>query len=767
MSANVIVALAGNPNSGKTTAFNEYTGSRQHVGNYPGITVEKKEGIARVDGREVRVVDLPGTYSLTAYTQEEVVARRVLVEDRPDVVIDVLNAGALERNLYLAVQLMELGIPVALGLNMIDEARKQGLRIDAARLSQLLGLPVVETVARTGEGLKDLMSAAIAHGDARRGTPWKPLEISYGPDLDPVIARMVERIEAARFLTDKYPARWVALKYLESDEDMRTLGRAAGPLSAELEAMAAEVARHLDATLNSYPEAVIADYRYGYISGVLRQGVLIRHDELSQRLAASDRMDRVLTNRVLGPVIMLAILYGIYEITFAIGEYPMGWVEAFFGWLNETASAALPDGLLKSLVVSGIIDGVGGVMGFVPLIMLMFMMIAFLEDSGYMARVAYMLDRVFRMFGLHGCSVMPYIVSGGIAGGCAVPGVMAARTLRSPRERLATILTAPFMTCGAKLPVFILFVGVFFAEQQAQAMFALTLLGWGMALIVARLLRSTVIKGESTPFVMELPPYRLPTLRGILIHTWERTWQYIKKAGTVILAISILLWAAMTFPQLPEDKTAAFEEQRAAITAQKEAVEAAAKQEAGSDASGEAVAEAPAGAADAPAGEPAGEEADDEEENPFDAQLAAIDAAEAAAGLEYSIAGRVGVALESVTKVAGFDWRTNIALVGGFAAKEVIVSTLGTAYSLGEVDAEDAAPLAEQIKADPHWTPAAAAALMVFVLLYAPCFVTVVAIKQESGSWGWAIFSTVFSTILAFGLAVAVYQIGTSMLSGG
>uniref|UniRef100_B8DPR3 Ferrous iron transport protein B n=1 Tax=Nitratidesulfovibrio vulgaris (strain DSM 19637 / Miyazaki F) TaxID=883 RepID=B8DPR3_NITV9 len=759
MSANVIVALAGNPNSGKTTAFNEYTGSRQHVGNYPGITVEKKEGIARVDGREVRVVDLPGTYSLTAYTQEEVVARRVLVEDRPDVVIDVINAGALERNLYLAVQLMELGIPVALGLNMIDEARKQGLRIDAARLSQLLDLPVVETVARTGEGLKALMSAAVAHGDAKRGTPWKPLEISYGPDLDPVLARMVERIEAARFLTDKYPARWVALKYLESDDDIRALGRAAGPLAAELEAMAAEVARHLEATLNSYPEAVIADYRYGYISGVLRQGVLTRHDELSQRLAASDRMDRVLTHRLLGPVIMLAVLYGIYEITFAIGEYPMGWVEAFFGWLNEAASAALPDGLLKSLVVSGIIDGVGGVMGFVPLIMLMFMMIAFLEDSGYMARVAYMLDRVFRLFGLHGCSVMPYIVSGGIAGGCAVPGVMAARTLRSPRERLATILTAPFMTCGAKLPVFILFVGVFFAEQQAQAMFALTLLGWGMALIVARILRSTVIKGESTPFVMELPPYRLPTLRGMLIHTWERTWQYIKKAGTVILAISILLWAAMTFPQLPEDRTAVFEAQRAAVTAQKEAAEAAAEK-------GDA-AEAVAAAAAAAAEEGAEAAAEGEKADPFEEQLAAIDAEEAAAGLEHSIAGRVGIALESVTGAAGFDWRTNIALVGGFAAKEVIVSTLGTAYSLGEVDAEDAGSLAERIKADPHWTPAAAAALMVFVLLYAPCFVTVVAIKQESGSWRWAIFSTVFSTILAFGLAVAVYQIGTAMLGGG
>ncbi len=774
MSANVIVALAGNPNSGKTTAFNEYTGSRQHVGNYPGITVEKKEGIARVDGREVRVVDLPGTYSLTAYTQEEVVARRVLVEDRPDVVIDVINAGALERNLYLAVQLMELGIPVALGLNMIDEARKQGLRIDAARLSQLLGLPVVETVARTGEGLKDLMSAAITHGDAQRGTPWKPLEISYGPDLDPVLARMVERIEAARFLTDKYPSRWVALKYLESDEDIRVLGRAAGPLAAELEAMAAEVSRHLEVTLNSYPEAVIADYRYGYISGVLRQGVLVRRDELSQRLAASDRMDRVLTHRLLGPVIMLGVLYGIYEVTFAIGEYPMGWVEALFGWLNGVASAALPDGLLKSLVVSGIIDGVGGVMGFVPLIMLMFMMIAFLEDSGYMARVAYMLDRVFRLFGLHGCSVMPFIVSGGIAGGCAVPGVMAARTLRSPRERLATILTAPFMTCGAKLPVFILFVGVFFAEQEAQAMFALTMLGWAMALLVSRLLRSTLIKGESTPFVMELPPYRLPTLRGILIHTWERTWQYIKKAGTVILAISILLWAAMTFPQLPEDRAAAFEEQRAAITAQKEAAEAAGDKVAEAEtadadkntpdaAPGEAVAEATAPGADE-GGEAA---AEGEKTDPFEEQLAAIDAEEAAAGLEHSLAGRVGIALESVTGVAGFDWRTNIALVGGFAAKEVIVSTLGTAYSLGEVDAEDAAPLAERIKADPHWTPAVAAALMVFVLLYAPCFVTVVAIKQESGSWGWAIFSSVFNTVVAFALAVAVYQLGTAMLGGG
>lgn len=730
MSRKFVVALAGNPNSGKTTAFNEFTGARQHVGNYPGITVEKKEGFASLDGREIHIVDLPGTYSLTAYTQEEVVARAVLAEDRPDVVIDVLNAGAIERNLYLAVQILEMGVPVALGLNMMDEARRQGINIDTGKLSQLLGLPVVETVARTGEGLNTLLREAVAHGDARAGQAWKPLFISYGADLDPVLERMEREIEAAGFLAQKYPARWVALKYLENDEDIRTMGKAASEaVAASLTSMVEEVSAHLQATLNSYPEAVIADYRYGFISSVLRQGVVTRRSELADRLALSDRMDKVLTHRLFGPLIMLGVLLVIYQVTFVIGQVPMDWVEAFFGWFKDIASEVLPEGLLKSLILSGIIDGVGGVMGFVPLIMLIFMQIAFLEDSGYMARIAYMLDRVFRIFGLHGCSVMPLIVGGGIAGGCAVPGVMASRTLRSRREKLATLLTVPFMACGAKLPVFILIVGVFFAEKQALVLFLLTVAGWVMALLVARLLRSTVIKGPSTPFVMELPPYRLPTLRGLVIHTWERTWQYLKKAGTVILAISVLIWLGMTFPSLPAERVAAFEARTASI---EEQIEKAG--EAGGDV--EALTEA----------------------------KAAVDTEMAVEKLRNSAAGRIGVAMESVSRYAGFDWRANIALVGGFAAKEVIVSTLGTAYSLGEVDPEDASPLAEQIKADPNWNAATAVSLLLFVMLYAPCFVTVVAIRQESGSWGWALFSTAFNTVLAFGVSVGAYQIGMLLL---
>jgi ferrous iron transport protein B len=376
----------------------------------------------------------------------------------------------------------------------------------------------------------------------------------------------------------------------------------------------------------------------------------------------------------------------------------------------------MPAGPLRSLLVSGIIDGVGGVLGFVPLIAVMFLAITFLEDAGYMARMAYMLDRVFRVFGLHGCSVMPFLVSGGLPGGCAVPGVMATRTLRSPREKLATLLTAPFMTCGAKVPVFILLAAAFFPGQAAQVMFFVTLGAWAMALLVSKLLRSTLLRGESTPFVMELPPYRMPTLRGLLIHTWDRAWAYIRKAGTVILAVSILIWAAMTYPGLPEDQAAAFEQQRVQA---EQAVQ------------GEALAE----------------------------RLAAIDQREAAATLKNSAAGRIGAALEPVTLAAGFDWRTNIALVGGFAAKEVIVSTMGTAYSLGEVDPEETGGLVSRIQADPTWSKATAIALIAFVLLYAPCFVTVVTMARES-SWRWAALSMSMNTAIAFLLAVAIYQIG-------
>lgn len=716
-----LLALAGNPNAGKTTAFNAYTGSRQHVGNYPGITVEKKEGVAHVDGESVRLIDLPGAYSLTAYTQEERVARRVIGTEHPLAVMAVLNAGALERNLYLVVQLLEMGVPVAVGLNMMDEARAMGMEIDAPLLALHLGLPVVETVARSGEGLGEFLREALRHGRSRQGQPWQPLNISYGPDLDPVLAGLTELIERTEAAPEPYPAHWMALKLVEKDGEILSYFRAHHPqLAEELIRRIAVVEAHVRSTLDTSPEAIIADYRYGFISSLLR-GVLTRKKDITARMLTSDQADKILTHQFLGPLIMLCILYLMYRVTFSLGSMPMAWVEAGFEGLRSLADIGLPDGPLKSMLMSGVIDGVGGVMSFVPLILLIFMQIAVLEDSGYMARMAYMLDRIFRVFGLHGSSVVPYILGGGIAGGCAVPGILAARTLRSPREKLATLLTVPFMACGAKLPVFILFAGVFFPGHEALVMFGLTLTGWVVAMVTARILRSSVIRGPATPFVMELPPYRFPTARGLIIHAGERTWQFLKKAGTVILAISILLWAAMTYPTLPEAESTRLDASIASLAEQARKAE-------------------PADAAI------------------LNVRLAEMQNYKAEEALRHSLAGRVGIALEPVTRYAGFGWEANISLLGGFAAKEVIVTTLGTAYSLYDTEAEQSS-LARHIVEDPDWTVASAVAFLLFVLLYAPCFVSLVAIRQETGSTGWALFSLVFNTLMAFAVAVAAFQI--------
>ncbi|EHJ46411.1 ferrous iron transport protein B [Solidesulfovibrio carbinoliphilus subsp. oakridgensis] len=728
MSPTFTFALAGNPNCGKTTLFNALTGARQHVANYPGVTVEKREGRCHAGNRDLTVVDLPGMYSLTAYSADERAARAFLVEEKPSCVIDVLDAGTLERGLYLAVQFLELGVPLVLAVNMMDEARRKGMVLHSGRLSRLLGVPVVETVARRGEGKDELVREALAFAEKRRGS-WKPLHLSYGPDVDRTLLAMQARIEADRFLTDRFPARWLALKYIEGDEEVMGLGRASGPTADALEALAGRLARHIRETTGTYAEAVISDYRYGFIATLLRRGVLRRNGS-PDRVALSDAVDRVLTHAVLGPAIMLAVLFGMFQLTFLASRYPMDWLEAGFAFFGDQAAAALPPGLFRSLLVSGVIAGVGGVLGFVPLICIMFFLLSCLEDLGYMARMAYMLDRLFRAFGLHGASVMPFIISGGIPGGCAVPGVMAARTLRSPRERLATILCAPFMACGAKIPVFFLLIAAFFPGHPGTVMFAITLASWAAALCVARLWRSTVIPGEATPFLMELPPYRLPTLRGLAIHTGERAWQYAKKAGTTILAISIIMWAAMTFPGLPADQAAGFEAERAALA--REA----------------------AGLGSGPATEAAAKD--------LEARADALRNLEAEEALRHSLAGRLGVALEGVSRLAGFDWRINIALIGGLAAKEVVVSTMATAYALGDVSPEAPDALSEQLRADPAFSPATALALLAFTILYAPCFVTVAVMAREA-SWLWAGFAVVANTALGFAVAVAVYQLGKNL----
>lgn len=718
MTETIRVALAGNPNCGKSTTFNAITGSKERVGNYPGITVERKEGCSCVDGTTLRIIDLPGTYSLTAYSMEELVARQVLVDEKPELAIDVVDATALERSLYLAVQLMELGIPVVLAMNMMDEVRKKGIDINAQILSQRLGVPVVETVAKTGKGINKLLKATVdfANSDARK--QWQPLHVSYGPELDVVIDQMVARIEQEEFLTERYPARFIAIKYLENDESLVTRGRKTGPLGLELESLAKDAEAACEAASQTYPEAIIADYRYAFINDILKQGVM-EIDESTDLYTRSDKIDQLMTHKVLGPILMLGIMYGMFAATIELGVYPQELFIGVFAWIGELCARILPDGLLQSLVVSGIVDGVGGVLSFVPLILIMFFMLTFLEDLGYMARMAYMLDRIFRFFGLHGSSVMPFIISGGIPGGCAVPGIMSARTLRSPKERLATLVVSPFMMCGAKVPLFIMMTAAFFPDNAARVMFLFSIGAWVIALITARFLRWAVIKGEPTPFVMELPPYRIPTFHGIWLHTWERTWQYIKKAGTVILAISVLIWAAMTFPRLPAEQVQLFDNQVQQVMQQ-----------------------------------------DGLERADHDARISAIRGRQAEAALRNTVAGRLGDALLPATSLAGFNWKMNVAVLGGFAAKEVIVSTLGTAYSMVEVDEEEASGLGQRLKADEHWTIPAVVACMVFILLYAPCFVTVVAMARES-NWKWAVFAVVFNTLLAYSLAVIVFQVGS------
>ena len=730
----ITMALAGNPNAGKTTLFNHLTGARQHVGNYPGITVDHKEGFFSQDDYQISITDLPGTYSLTAYSVEELVARDYLVNNKPEVVINIVDGSNLERNLYLTCQFMELGIPMVIALNMIDVARDRGITIQADKLSQLLRVPVVPIIARSGQGCDQLIKAAIQVSEDKK--EWRPLDISYGDDLDTTIQELVAQIDSDAILTDTYPARFTAIKWLENDEQIVSkINAMNSEVALRLDAMVNRVTEHLQKTLDVYPEALIADHRYGYIKSIIRDNVQ-SHKFDTDRLYTSDKIDKIVTNRLLGPVIMLLVIFGLYQFTFSWSELPVAWMGSFFGWLGGIFETMLPDGPVKSMLISGVIDGVGGVLGFVPLILFMFFGIAVLEDSGYLARVAFMMDRIFRIFGLHGSSVMPFIISGGIAGGCAVPGVMATRTLRSPKERMATLLTVPFMNCGAKVPVLALLIGTFFSDSQALFMFLFTLLAWAVALLVAKLFRLTVLRGDPTPFVMELPPYRLPTLRGLLIHTWERTWQYIKKAGTVILAISILLWALMTYPGLPESEVNRFEQYRHNSMAHYGL---------------EVMAEI------------------DKENTELSQQaqrllkeLTMIDQEEGEARLRYSAAGRFGSSLTSISRYAGFDWRTNIALVGGFAAKEVIISTLGTAYSMGEVDPEQATSLSTRLAADPGWNRVSAIAVLIFIMFYAPCFVTIVCIARES-SWGWAAFSMVFNTLFAFGFAVLVFQIGTAL----
>lgn len=742
MKDNITIALAGNPNAGKTTIYNALTGARQHIGNYPGVTVEKKESVITYNGKTLKVIDLPGTYSLTAYSVEEVVARNVIINEKPDVVVDIIDSSNLERNLYLAVQLMELRIPLVFVFNMKDMAQEMGIKIDVDKLSKLLGVPIIETVGSKGDGVKNILDEAIRV--AKEKNINYPL-ITYDSIIEKYLSSIESLVKKHSSGIENYNSRWLAVKLLEGDKDVKSL--VPSPIVDE-EVKRAE--HDVEQILGDVPETAIASARYGFISGACQECV---STTVEARHNMSDAIDSVLVNRVLGIPIFLGLMYLVFQLTFTLGDPFMGWIEQFFSFLGDKASVAISHDLLRSLIVDGIIGGVGGVIVFLPNIIFLFIAIAVLEASGYMARVAFIMDKIMHKIGLHGKSFIPFL----IGFGCSVPAIMATRTLDNQRDRIITMLVTPFMSCGARLPIYLLIIPAFFDTNQALVLWVIYLIGIIMAIIIAKILGMTVLKGESAPFVMELPPYRIPTLKGVLTQMWERSWLYLKKAGTIILFISIVMWALTVFPQFPDEKAEQFAAQLPEleqtlneqtkelsslgyiIPTEENFSEAEASNKKLNDSDREKAQELVAQI--------------DETNGKIDEVLYNLSEAE----LEYSAAGRIGKFIEPVIAPLGFDWKIGTALIGAFAAKEVFVAQMGIVYSLGEVG-EDSDAL--RAKLQENYTPLVGFAIMVFALLSAPCMATFAIVKRESNSWKWAFFQFFGMTLVAYIITFLIYQIG-------
>ncbi|MCD6364640.1 MAG: ferrous iron transport protein B [Planctomycetes bacterium] len=706
------IAIAGNPNSGKTTIFNALTGARQHVGNYPGVTVEKKEGKAALKDLTFNMVDLPGTYSLSAYTVEEIVARNFLIEQEPDAVVDIVDASNLERNLYLAVQLMELGVPLVLTLNMSDVARNKGLNIDEKKLSQLLGMPVVSTIANKRQGIPELL-AAVADLCRKEGVEARPIrQVNYGHEVEPHVAQLTAVI--ARHEACVVRARWYALKLLEGDaETTKRVRSLCADDCEEIFKRTADLRQHIEGISGADIGAVLADRRYGFIAGACAESV---SQTTEARVSRSEQIDRVVLSRWLGLPIFAVMMYLVFQLTFLLAEPLTDAIGLSFELLARTISSLWPEGsdsLLRSLLANGIISGVGGVLAFLPNILLLFLAIAFLEDTGYMARAAFIMDRLMHKIGLHGKSFIPML----IGFGCTVPAIMATRTLETRRDRLATILVLPLMSCGARLLIYAMIIPAFFQQTwQAPMLWLIYVIGIALAVGCAKLLRSTLLKGPSVPFVMELPPYRAPTLKGLLIHMWERGWLFLRKAGTIILGVAIVMWALSVWPRPGAEQMEQFKRRRADVqgTAQLGIQE---KQD----------------------------------------LLTRIDNAAAQAELEHSAIGRIGRTIAPVLRPLGFDWKVSTAMLGAFAAKEVFVAQMGIVYAAGEYGS-GSQTLRDKLRA--AYTPLQGFCIMLFSLISMPCMATVAVTKRETGSWKWALFQLGGLTVLAWVVTAAVYQIG-------
>lgn len=688
------VALIGNPNCGKTSLFNVASGAREHVGNYSGVTVDAKTGTFRQDDVTFRIVDLPGTYSLACYSPEELYVRKYLRDNEPDVIVNIVDATNLERNLYLTTELINMNRPMVIALNMFDELKQKGISLDYKKLSEMIGVPIVPTVARTGEGIRQLFDAVIAVAEDRHAVV-RHVHVTLGKELEQSVGVLNRALKADPDLRPRFSPRYMAIKLLENDKEVESLVEGTKDAKEIFELRDREVERLAEVFPGEDVSSLIAGESYGFISGALAETM----EQNPVDSADTTRvLDAIVTNRLFGFPIFLAIMAFIFWATFSVGQYPMDWIEAAVGWLGSLVEQYMPDGPLKDLIGDGIIGGVGGVIVFLPNILILYFCLSFLEDSGYMARAAFIMDKVMHRMGIHGKSFIPLVMGFG----CNVPAIMSTRSIESRSSRLITILINPFMSCSARVPIYVLLIGAFFPDHATLAFMSLYILGILVAVLTARMLRRFYFKADETPFVMELPPYRLPTFKASCRHMWAKGEQYLRKMGGVILVASIIVWALNYFPLHDEQaSTPSFE-------------------------------------------------AEQIDEGRIDTS-------------RDSYLEMAGKAVNPVMEPAGFHWRATVAVLAGIPAKEIVVSSLGVLYTGDEEVAES--KLSERIKAPnpvtgkPDFTSASALAFMVFVLLYFPCMATLVAIVKETGHWGYGLFSVVYNTAVAWLAAVIAYQI--------
>ena len=714
------IALAGNPNSGKTTIFNAITGTRQKVGNWPGVTVEKKEGTIRRHGYELKIIDLPGTYSLTPFSIEEIIARNYILDETPDVVIDIIDASNLERSLYLATQLRELDCKVLFALNMADVARTRGMKIDEQKLSDLLNVPVVFTVGNKNDGIDTLLEQAVLLAESEEQTSITR-NVKYNKDVEEAVDKLKTFIEDKTDGRLPYDIRWTAIKLLEDDNIVKQrIKQRAGLSSAEILGQTEDLRSHLMDRFDDDPQIIMTDERYGFISGIIKE---VQTSSTKQRIDISRNIDLILTNKFIGFPIFIFFIWAMFQLTFTLGDLPTQWLDSGVGVISDAFGRILSDTAFKDLLLNGIIAGVGSVIVFLPNILILFFCIAIFEDTGYMSRAAFLMDKIMHVIGLHGKSFIPMLMGFG----CNVPAIMAARTLESEKDRILTILITPFMSCSAKLPVYIILAGAFFGAKAGSVIFAVYLIGIVLSILTGRLFRSTLLKGADAPFVMELPPYRAPMLKSLLIHMWDRSKIFLRKMGGIILIGSIIIWALSSFP-----KDIYYSTDYESEMDQVNYLYAELKSKANSD--------------------------DRVQLAKREAQeISKLRMAQRAERAEKSYIGMLGKVIAPIFAPLGFDWRGGVALLTGFVAKEIVVSTLGVLHAVNE----EAEPEAlKNALSTSGMTPLSALAMMVFVLLYLPCLATIAAIRRETGSYKWMLFSIAYSTSIAYMMAFVVYQGG-------